>query len=57
MWGDRDVYIKPQMKPNGDRYYEILLVYVDDILLMALLHNFVLKRIAFVPLINTWAQP
>ena len=35
MQGDRDVYIKPQMKPNGDRYYEMLLVYVNDILIIS----------------------
>ena len=36
-WGNRDVYIKPQIKPNGDRYYEMILVYVDDILIIS--HN------------------
>ena len=36
-WGDGDVYIKPQTKPNGDRYYEMLLVYVNDILIIS--HN------------------
>ena len=35
MQGDRDVYIKPQAEPNGDRYYEMLLVYVDDILIIS----------------------
>ena len=35
MQGDRDVYIKPQTKPNGDRYYEMLLVDVDDILIIS----------------------
>ena len=35
MWGDGDVYIKPQPKPNGDRYYEMLLVYGDDILIIS----------------------
>ena len=29
---DPDVWIRPQTKPNGDKYYEMLLVYVDDIL-------------------------
>ena len=33
--GDGGVYIKPQTKPNGDRYYEMLLVYVDDILIIS----------------------
>ena len=32
--GDKDVYIKPHTKPNGDRYNEMLLVYVDDILII-----------------------
>ena len=33
--GDPDVYIKPQTKPDGTRYYEMLLVYVDDILVLS----------------------
>ena len=33
--GDSDVYIKPQSKPDGTRYYEMLLVYVDDILVLS----------------------
>ena len=33
--GDPDVYIKPQTKPDGIRYYEMLLVYVDDILVLS----------------------
>ena len=33
--GDPDVYIKPQPKPDGTRYYEMLLVYVDDILVLS----------------------
>ena len=35
--GDGDIYIKPQAKPNGMKYYEMLLVYVDDILVLS--HN------------------
>ena len=35
MQGNGDVYIKPQTKPNGDRYYEMLLVYVNDILIIS----------------------
>ena len=30
--GDLDLYYKPQVKPDGTKYYEYLLVYVDDIL-------------------------
>ena len=30
--GDPDLYFKPQVKGDGIRYYEYLLVYVDDIL-------------------------
>jgi hypothetical protein len=30
--GDPDVYLHPAVKPNGAQYYEMLLVYVDDIL-------------------------
>ena len=33
--GDPDAYIKPQTKPDGTRYYEMLLVYVDDILVLS----------------------
>jgi len=29
---DPDVWIRQAVKPNGFHYYEILLVYVDDIL-------------------------
>ena len=35
MRGDGDVYIKPQTKPNRDRYNEMLLVYVNDILIIS----------------------
>jgi Reverse transcriptase (RNA-dependent DNA polymerase) len=30
--GDPDVYLQPAVRPNGAQYYEMLLVYVDDIL-------------------------
>jgi len=30
--GDPDVYIRPAMKENGEKYYEMILTYVDDIL-------------------------
>ena len=33
--GNGDVYIKPQTKPNGTKYYEMLLVYIDDILVLS----------------------
>ena len=33
--GDPDIYIKPQTKPDGTRYYEMLLVYADDILVLS----------------------
>jgi hypothetical protein len=29
---DPDVWMRPQKKPNGDEYWEYVLVYVDDIL-------------------------
>ena len=29
---DSDVWIRPATKPDGFKYYEILLVYVDDVL-------------------------
>ena len=33
--GDPDVYIRENTKPNGERYYEMLLVYVDDVLIIS----------------------
>ena len=35
--GDPDVWIRPSVKPDGERYYEYLLVYVDDLMLAS--HN------------------
>ena len=35
--GDSDVYIKPQTKPDGTRYYKMLLVYANNILVLS--HN------------------
>ena len=32
---DPDVWRRPATKENGDLYYELLLVYVDDILLVS----------------------
>ena len=29
---DSDVWIRPEVKPNGKEYYEYFLTYVDDIL-------------------------
>ena len=34
---DPDVYRRPQTKPDGTKYYEYILVYVDDILCIS--HN------------------
>ena len=33
--GDSDVYIQVQTRPDGTDYYEMLLVYVDDILMLS----------------------
>ena len=30
--GDPDVWVQPTVKPNGDKYWEYVLCYVDDIL-------------------------
>ena len=30
--GDKDVWMKPAVKPNGDRYYQYLIAYIDDII-------------------------
>ena len=32
---DPDLYYRPQVKANGEKYYEYLLVYVDDILCLS----------------------
>jgi hypothetical protein len=37
MKADPDVWIHPQVKPDGFEYYEFMLIYVDDI--MVLLHD------------------
>jgi preprotein translocase subunit Sss1 len=34
---DPDVWIRPAKKPTGEEYYEYILVYVDDILILS--HN------------------
>ena len=34
---DPDVWMKPRVKPNGDKYWEYVLCYVDDILVVS--HN------------------
>ena len=33
--GNPDLYYKPQVKPDGTKYYDYLLVYVDDILCLS----------------------
>jgi len=32
---DPDVWMRPNVKPNGDKYWEYVLVYVDDVLVMS----------------------
>jgi hypothetical protein len=36
-WGDPDVNMKKRLRPNGSDYYELILVFVDDILCIS--HN------------------
>ena len=43
---DPDVYRQKSVKPNGEPYYELLLVYVDDILLVSAKPEEVFKQIA-----------
>ena len=31
-YGDPDMWFKPKTKPNGDKYYSYLLIYVDDVI-------------------------
>lgn len=45
---DPDVYIKAACKPNGEKYYEWLLVYVDDILCVSHNPKAVMDKIASV---------
>jgi len=32
---DPDVWLRPAVKPNGEEYYEMILAYVDDVLVMS----------------------
>jgi hypothetical protein len=32
---DPDVWLRPAVKGNGDKYYEYVLIYVDDILALS----------------------
>lgn len=43
---DPDVYIRPQVKPDGTKYYEYLLVYVDDIMCISHEPEVTMKAIA-----------
>ena len=56
---DPDVYIKPSAKPSGEPYYEMLLVYVDDCLVVSHDPNEVMKSIAseFEVKNNEWGPP
>ena len=42
---DPDVWLRPAVKPNGQTYYEYILCYVDDILLVSLNATSILKSI------------
>ena len=33
---DSDVWLRPEIKPNGDKYYEYVMTYVDDILVISM---------------------
>jgi len=43
--GDPDVWIREAMKPNGFKYYEMILIYVDDILHLSHQPNVVMDAI------------
>ena len=34
-YADNDVWYKANVKPNGERYYSYILIYVDDILIVS----------------------
>jgi hypothetical protein len=42
---DNDVWIRPAQKPDGTRYYEMVLVYTDDILCVSMDPNSILCRL------------
>ena len=42
---DPDVYLRPNAKPDGSKYYEYILVYVDDVLIVSHSPNTHLERI------------
>jgi hypothetical protein len=56
---DPDVYRRKSVKPNGEPYYELLLVYVDDILLVSAKPGEVFKQIAsqFTIKDDRWGPP
>jgi hypothetical protein len=43
--GDPDVWLRPATKPNGEDYYEYLLVYTDDILAIGIEPRVVLNKL------------
>eukprot|EP01082_Thalassiosira_pseudonana_P006554 g5810.t1 g5810 contig20:211307-211765(+) len=56
---DPDAYRRRSVKPNGEPYYELLLVYVDDILLVSAKPGEVFKQIAsqFTMKYDQWGPP
>ena len=56
---DPDVYIRRNNKESGEPYYEMLLVYVDDVLLISHVPNDVMEKIAseFEIKNNEWGPP
>ena len=44
---DPDVWRRPAIKANGEKYYEYLLTYVDDLLAISEDATSILKEIAF----------
>ena len=42
---DPDVHICPAVKPNGDKYYEYVLCYVDDVLCLSIHPDITMKGI------------
>ena len=42
---DPDFWIRPAVKPDGEEYYEYILMYVDDILTISMQPRYVMKDI------------
>ena len=42
---DRDMWLRSQIKPNGTKYYEYLVAFIDDILIVSHATQEIVKQI------------